>query len=185
MDLMIDNLRQALAGLDRKCVDSPRLIPSAVILPIFFKEGEYHILFIRRTQTVKDHKGQISFPGGHYEKKDKTLLNTALRECYEEIGVPPEKVEVLGELDECKTLTTSYRIATFVGLIPYPYDFKPAKSEIESIIEIPISALLKSKIGWEISDSGSPEFRFNGVVVWGATGVILSQLLEIWEKLTN
>ena len=169
--------------MNKKCFIGEKLMPSAVILPVFFKDGEYYILFIKRAQTVKDHKGQISFPGGRRELEDETMLDTALRECEEEIGLPRDKVEIIGALDDCVTLITRYLIATFVGLIPYPYDFKLDRNEIESIIEIPISALYRVKTGPEKTETGSPEFRYNGEVIWGATGIILSQLLDIWSEI--
>jgi 8-oxo-dGTP pyrophosphatase MutT (NUDIX family) len=179
---MIDNLRRKLANLNRKSLSDTKLIPSAVILPIYFKNGEYHILFVKRTQTVKDHKGQISFPGGRHETCDKTLLETALRECEEEVGLPKEKLEILGELDECATRRTKYRIATFVSLILYPFEFKPDRCEIERIIEIPVSALIDE---WKTTDapttSGVPEYYYDGERIWGATAIILTQLLEILE----
>ena len=71
-------------------VNDSRMKVSAVLVPVFFKAGQYHLLFIQRTERVKNHKGQISFPGGAYEKADGLLLNTALREAEEEIGLAPK-----------------------------------------------------------------------------------------------
>jgi len=88
-------LKEALAQRQKIFNTDDDLIPSAVLLPVFVKEGEYHILFTRRTDKVKVHKGQISFPGGAYEKEDSSLLDTALRESSEEIGLDPGDVESL------------------------------------------------------------------------------------------
>ena len=181
---MIEKLRQVLANWNKKCITDSNLISSAVILPIFIKNGDYHVLFVKRTETVRDHKGQISFPGGHYEIQDRTLLNTALRECMEEIGVPQNNVDVLGELDECATLQTGYVISTFVGLIPYPFDFKIDRREISRTIEAPVSALLSEKDCSRACGNSRSVFHYDGEIIWGATAIILSQFLEIWCGLT-
>ena len=91
------------------------LTPSAVLVPIYHKQGEYYILFTKRTEDVKNHKGQISFPGGVHQEEDRTLVDTALRESAEEIGLMPNDVEVLGELDDTTTVTSSFIISPFVG----------------------------------------------------------------------
>ncbi|MFC1941066.1 NUDIX hydrolase [Chloroflexota bacterium] len=97
---MLKKLKQAFSQRQKaRLVDAHR-VPSAVLVPIYYKQGEYHLLFTKRTEEVKDHKGQISFPGGAYEERDRTLVNTALRECTEEIGLATEAVEILGELDD-------------------------------------------------------------------------------------
>ena len=106
-------------------------------MPVFLKKGQYHLLFIQRTERVKYLKGQISFPGGAYEKNDGLILNTALREAEEEIGLIPKDVQILGELDDVLTATSNYIISPFVGLIPYPYDFRPDKWETEELLEVP------------------------------------------------
>jgi 8-oxo-dGTP pyrophosphatase MutT (NUDIX family) len=183
INLVIVELKNCLADRDKICITDPDLISSAVILPIFVKDGQYHILFIKRTETVKDHKGQISFPGGHYENRDVSRLNTALRECEEEIGVPRSKINILGELDECATVTTGYALSTFVGLIPYPFDFKIDPNEIDKIIEVPISTLLIEQNRTWKSRTGSFEYQYNGETIWGATAKILTQFLEIYSKI--
>jgi 8-oxo-dGTP pyrophosphatase MutT (NUDIX family) len=180
---MIAKLKKSLAERERKYITSKELVSSAVILPIFIKDGEYHILFIKRTKTVKDHKGQISFPGGRYEIQDNSLLDTALRECEEEIGISRSEVLVLGELDQCATVTTGYVISTFVGLIPYPFDLNIDRHEIDKIIDIPISILMIEQNRTWRSRTGSFEYQCEGETIWGATAKILTQFLEIYGKI--
>ena len=182
---MIEKLRSVLAKrpVSRIHDSKPRL--SAVLVPLFLKDGQYHLLFIQRTERVREHKGQISFPGGAYEKTDKTLLNTALREAQEEIGLAPGDVEMLGELDDMLTVSTNYLISPFVGLIPFPYNFELDKWETEELIEAPVAALqekgcLSEEI--EITDGKkviSYSFKYGDRVIWGATARILQQFLEI------
>jgi 8-oxo-dGTP pyrophosphatase MutT (NUDIX family) len=131
---VIEKLKEALAKRQVVRLSDSKMRVSAVLVPIFMKSGQYHLLFIQRTERVKEHKGQISFPGGAYEKADELLLNTALREAEEEIGLAPGDVEVLGELDDMLTVATNYVISPFVGLIPYPYKFKLDNWETEELI---------------------------------------------------
>ena len=102
---VIEKLRDALAERRISRIHDQKMKVSAVLVPLFLKAGQYQLLFIQRTERVKEHKGQISFPGGAYEKADGLLLNTALREAEEEIGLTPGDVEVLGELDDMPTAT--------------------------------------------------------------------------------
>ena len=184
---MIQRLRQALSQRRKQYIadNDNRYELSAVLIPIYYKNGEYYILVTKRTDRVKAHKGQISFPGGTYEARDRRLVDTALRECAEEIGLTPDKVEILGELDDTVTETSNYIISPFVGLIPYPYQFRINAEEIEEIIEIPVSALLdKDRLHLEnkVKDGKaftSYSYHYQGRVIWGATARILNQFLHI------
>ncbi len=167
----------------------PGRIRAAVLVPLFVKDKKYHILFIQRTERVRDHKGQISYPGGAFEKSDGTLQNTALREAEEEIGLAPGAVRLLGELDDMATSGSNYIVSPFVGLIPYPYPFKVDRFETEEILEIPIEALLqKSCLKEGTSEVGDQTvvtyfFHYGNRVIWGATARILHQFLGIISEL--
>lgn len=186
---VIEKLREALARRQISRLHDPSMTASAVLVPIFMKAGQHHLLFMQRTEKVKDHKGQISFPGGAYEKEDNGLLNTALREAQEEIGLTPQDVEVLGELDDMLTVATSYIISPFVGVIPYPYPFELDHFETEELIEVPIAALMdKNCFSESKSVSNGQEievyfYRYGNKVIWGATARILKQFLEIVASL--
>ena len=162
-----------------------------MLIPIYYRAGEYYIVFTKRTERVRDHKGQISFPGGAYEEEDRSLLNTALREAAEEIGLKPEDVEILGELDEIHTTTTKYVISPFVAIIPWPYRFRVDAEEVDEILEVPVTMLLdESCLRQEteiINGEAVPQFSYYclGVVIWGATAKILSQLLDILVRAQN
>ncbi len=164
--------------------DTP-LTPSAVLLPLYEKEGEYYILFTKRTEKLMYHKGQICFPGGKYHKEDDSLRDTALREAFEEVGLRPEDVEFLGELDSMCTATSSFLITPFVAVIPYPYEFTVSTDEIDELIEVPISALLDERNYYEKLQyyDGIPYmgsfFAYESRVIWGATARILRQFLDL------
>ena len=182
---MKQRLREALSQRQKRYIVDANRVLSAVLLPIYYKQGQYYILFTKRTEQVKEHKAQISFPGGACEKRDGTLVNTALRECTEEIGLKAEAVELLGELDDTVTTTSNYIISPFVAAIPWPHPFKVNRRETEEIIEVPISALLdKSSLRQEteILDGevvSSYSYHYQGRVIWGATARILNQFLDI------
>ena len=188
---MKEKLQQALAQRQKQHIVDTSLTPSAVLVPIYCREGEYYILFTKRSETVKNHKGQISFPGGTYEDGDGFLLNTALRESVEEIGLRVGDVEVLGELDDTVALVSNYIISPFVGFIPWPYRFKVDEREIERIIEVPISALLdksclREETGVEDGEAVSQYFyHYRGDVIWGATARILTQFLDILRRVVG
>ena len=142
---VIEKLREVLTKRSVLHVSDSNMKVAAVLVPIFLNAGQYHLLFIQRTERVKDHKGQIAFPGGTYKNADGLLLNTALREAEEEIGLAQSDVEVLGELDDT-IVPTNYVISPFVGLIPYPYDFKLDKWEVEKLIERSLLRLYSTRI---------------------------------------
>ena len=185
---MKQRLRQALSQRQKQQIINDSFEPAAVLVPIYYKNGEYYILFTKRTEKVLKHKGEISFPGGSSQEDDAGLIGTALRECAEEIGLMADKVEILGELDDTATETSSYIISPFVGLIPYPYQFEVNREEIEETIEVPISALLdENRLHLEtkvIDDKVliSYSYHYQGRVIWGATAGILNQFLDIFVQ---
>ena len=179
-------LKEALSQRQRRRIMDAGLVPSAVLLPILYRRGQNYILFTKRTEGVPAHKGQVSFPGGAYQEVDGTLLNTALRECAEEIGLPADKVEILGELDDTVTDASGYVITPFVALITPPYRLKVNKKEIDEVFEVPIPVLIESR--FEGTDNGDSEgvasysYYCRGKVVWGATARILSRFLDIFTE---
>ncbi len=184
---MKERIRRILSQREKQNIvgTGAPLAPAAVILPLYHKEGEYHILFTKRTEKVEHHKGQISFPGGARHEEDRSLEDTALRETFEEIGVHPEDVEILGELDNMRTVSSSFLITPFVAVIPYPYEFTVNTDEIEELLEVPIAALLDEKnyreefqIYQGITYWGSV-YEYRGKVIWGATARILKQFLDL------
>lgn len=183
---MKQRLRQALFLRKKRRIVDTSQVSAAVLLPIYWKQGQYYLLFTKRTEKVKEHKGQISFPGGGYQQEDGTLLATALRECAEEIGLAASEIEILGELDDVATLTSSYIVSPFVALIPWPYSLKLDRWEVEEILEVPILALLDRdslRQGTEVMDGEtitSYFYCYQGRVIWGATARILYQFLDIF-----
>jgi 8-oxo-dGTP pyrophosphatase MutT (NUDIX family) len=183
-----ERLRQLLAGRQKRHIVNASRVPSAVMVPIYNRQGQYHIVLIKRTETVKEHKGQISFPGGNCEEGDRTLLDTALRESSEEIGLSAEDAEVLGELDDEVTTTSNYIVTPFVAVIPWPYRFQLNEEEVEEIIEVPISTLLDENClqqDTELLDDkvvDSYTYYYQGRIIWGATARILHRFLDLFTQ---
>ena len=173
-----------LNALDKERLNNGNLVPAAVMLLLFEKEEEYHIIFNKRSQQVEHHKGEISFPGGVYDETDRDLEATALRETWEEMGIKREHVTVLGELDAIETLT-KFRVEPFVGTFPYPYQYKPSPIEVSEVLEVPIRHLLEPSNTWEEVGLWQGKYRsehyyvFQDHIIFGATARILHQFLTL------
>ncbi len=179
---LVTLLKARLASNPADTQAPPDLVPAGVLVPLFFKDRAAHLLFTQRTFTVKDHRGQISFPGGVRHQSDPDLRATALRETQEEIGLDPQEVEVLGGLEPVATIT-GYRITPFVGLIPHPYDFHPSPQEVKRLLLLPLEGFYRSE-RWSTGvyhyggrATGVYYWRANQEVIWGATAQVLLNLL--------
>ena len=178
-------IRKMLSRREKGSIPDKGLTPAAVLIPLYQKEGEYYVLFTKRTEKVEVHKGQLSFPGGAWDKGDENLLATAFRESFEEIGLRPEDIEILGELDDVETLVSNFVITPFVAAIPYPYEFKISQREVEELVEVPLSVFLdEHNFSEELLESRgetvvSYSYRYKDHVIWGATARILKQFLDL------
>ena len=162
---------------------------AAVLAPIIEYGGEPAILFTKRSEQLGDHPGQMSFPGGGHESADTTLEATALREADEEIGLQPGETAVVGRIDDIETVTR-YIVRPFVGRIP-DREYTPDEYEVAEIVRLPV-AKLTARENYESEHRDHPHygpirihfFHVAGYTVWGATGRMLAQLLELttdWE----
>ena len=184
---IIQELRNVLAKRERKIIDLPSFSRAAVLVPLFKKGNDCHILFTKRSDRVKYHKGEISFPGGTFDKEDSSLERTALREAFEEIGLKERDVQIVGVLDDIVTIT-EFVVTPFVGFFPYPYPFETSPVEIAELIEVPLLNLLRddSLSEKEVFRGNRTEvvdaFQYKDHVIWGATARILRQFLELLSK---
>jgi 8-oxo-dGTP pyrophosphatase MutT (NUDIX family) len=181
---MKDSLQKILSSRRKTSVNLKDFKPSAVLVPLFTKDFEDHLLFTVRNDKVRHHKGEVCFPGGTYDKKDRSLRKTALREAEEELGIREKEVKILGELDDLIT-PTFYRICPFVGKIPYPYPLKINQREIAETLEIPLSYFMDEKklhvehFEYFGESFEIPFYKWKNYSIWGATGRIVKQLVEI------
>ncbi|RQG88946.1 CoA pyrophosphatase [Natrarchaeobius halalkaliphilus] len=157
---------------------------AAVLAPIVDRDGEDHLLFTRRADHLGEHPGQMSFPGGGAERVDESILETALREADEEIGLDRSEVDVVGQLDDIRTVT-EYAVTPFVARVP-DRTYERDDYEVAEIVLLSVSALLDPE-NYEYERRDHPYygdivihyFHVDGYTVWGATGRILVQLLEL------
>ena len=183
---MKHKIEKALQNYKKKRIVDKNLKPAAVLVPLFYHEGQYHVLFTKRSNEVNDHKGQVSFPGGAYEPADSRLIQTALREAEEEIGLRTEDVEILGELDDGIT-TSGYIISPFVSFIPYPYPFKTDRKEVEEILLVPLLVLMdeinfrEDYYPTEYKSGPGYVYEYEGHIIWGATARILKQFINLLQ----
>src|SRR2546425_7995137 len=140
----LERLRQVLERRVRRSIETaPPLVRAGVLIPMVTRDNGINLLFTRRTDTVLTHKGQISFPGGQREDSDGETLETALRESYEEIGLEPSRVAVVGELDDVFTAVSSFVITPVVGLVEGGIDdLVLAPDEVKSLLVVPVGQLL-------------------------------------------
>lgn len=156
---------------------------SAVLAAVYELRDEPHVLLTRRSWDLRSHKGEVSFPGGAHEPDDPDLVTTALREAHEEVGLPPEVVEVVGELDHLQTVTTEAFIVPYVGILSSRPPLRPDPREVAEIRDVPISELLADGVFREEiwSRDGVDRaiwfFELEGDTVWGATAAMLRDLL--------
>lgn len=177
-------LRRALA-LSRAEPAATSGIAAAVLVPIFERDGDLHLLFTTRSAELPTHAGQVSFPGGRHAATDASLLATALRETHEEIGLAAGDVDVLGRLDPIRTFSSNFLITPFVGRIPYPHALRIDAREVDDAFSIPLGVLLDPTTTvaetWTIEGRAIPvtAYRHDGRTIWGATQRITASLVDL------
>lgn len=176
----------AVYGDDRLESDIAEARPAAVLVPIVQHADALTVLFTQRTTHLKAHAGQVSFPGGRAEPGDASPEFTALREAEEEIGLKPERVELLGRLPDYHT-RTGYVVAPVIGLVVPPLALVPDPREVDDIFEVPLAFLLdpanhrRQTREWQGRTVGFYEMPYGNRYIWGATAgmiVNLSRLLS-------
>ena len=179
-----ERARLILTSRNRYTISDPTLVCASVLIPLVFEDDTWHVVVTQRTQAVEHHKGQISFPGGACEPGDGSQLETALRETHEEIGVPPEAVEVLGVLDDFPTIT-HFVVTPYVGMIPAGFPYRLNDGEVEAVVEVPLPFLLEPshlRVEQWVTQGMAHDVLFwdyGGYTIWGLTARILKSFLEL------
>jgi 8-oxo-dGTP pyrophosphatase MutT (NUDIX family) len=178
-DRLREPLREQLALRTRVRAPTGAGRASAVLIPLFEREGAVHAWLVRRAQGLRSHSGQVAFPGGKRDADDESLLTTALREAEEEIGLARDEVDVVGPLDDLVTIT-GYTITPFVGWVRHDLTLTPNAAEVARAFAAPLASFFEEptgmfpRIGW----------RVDGELVWGATAAILKGLVAIVREMT-
>jgi 8-oxo-dGTP pyrophosphatase MutT (NUDIX family) len=191
--LTLDGIRDALeaAPAPRRASsevdgagEQPGFRASAVLVPLYEHEGQVWVVLTRRAQHLRSHRGEVSFPGGGREGSE-ALVDTALREAQEEIGLDPGTVEVVGELDHLRTFLRRSSITPFVGFLPGRPELTPNPSEVALILHVALDELLDEQVyreeRWGLPPLDHPMhfFELVGDTIWGATGRMLVELLAL------
>jgi 8-oxo-dGTP pyrophosphatase MutT (NUDIX family) len=185
LECLEKDLARKLSSRSKVVLPVDGLIAAAVLVPLFAKDGEPHVLLTERSEQVEHHKGEISFPGGKLDPEDPDLCFCALRETEEEVGISPHDVRIVGELDDFYTVATNYHVGPFVGVIPYPYQFRPSAREIASLLGVPLKIFFEPErltektclIGGQSVEVLS--YSWKGYNIWGATARIFKHFTEV------
>ena len=159
------------------------LTPAAVLIPLVAHAGEMTAIFTRRTEHLADHAGQVSFPGGRVEPGDAGPVATALRETQEEIGLEPERIEVIGCLERCDT-STGFLVTPVVGLVTPPLTFTLDSFEVAEAFEVPLGFLLdpanrrRESVIYRGRKREYFALDYEGRTIWGATARMVISLHE-------
>lgn len=180
-------LRAVLHRRPPVAIDAPDLRRACVLIPLVRTTAGWSILFSRRSENLAAHKGQIAFPGGSVEPGE-SLEAAAVREAQEEVGIPRERVAVIGRMDDVVT-NSGFLVTPFVGVIDEPIDYVLQEGEVVEVFEVPVDDLL---------DVRYPEVRYltfrnrrypayyyvhGGYEIWGLTGRMLKAFLDfVWQS---
>jgi 8-oxo-dGTP pyrophosphatase MutT (NUDIX family) len=185
-EALLQAIRRAVASYEPRRIQPEGRPEAAVLLLVYALHNEPHVLFTLRTDLVETHKGQISFPGGAADPEDDDLRLTALRETCEEVGVRPEDVEIVGQLDDSPSIS-GFIVTPYVGFIrgQAPYPFRPSHDEVAELIEAPLSHLMDgANVTEEVRQIDGRDvvmysYLFRGHVIWGLTARILKRVLDL------
>jgi 8-oxo-dGTP pyrophosphatase MutT (NUDIX family) len=181
--------KERIESLKNLNYDSLNPKNAAVLMLIYPKNGRTHLVLIVRNAYEGIHSAQIAFPGGKYEINDQTYENTALRETQEEIGIHPQKIEIIMPFTHLYIEPSNFMVYPYLGVCKEEIVFVPDANEVAQIIELPLSDLLNDNliITTKMSTSYAknstiPAFEINKHIVWGATAMMLSELKEVLKK---
>ena len=155
---------------------------AGVLVPLYVEDGELHAVFTKRREDLRRHPGEISFPGGRRDETDADLVETAVREAEEEIGLPRDAVEVVGALQPTPTIATGYAVYPFVGLLEPGRQWTPSAREVADVLELPLNSLRDGYARRRLVRRGIPirtdTYLVGDQLIWGATARILTDLFD-------
>jgi 8-oxo-dGTP pyrophosphatase MutT (NUDIX family) len=178
-----------MAPEERPFGHNKTMLNAGVLILLYYKNEDIHLALIQRPEYNGPHSGQISLPGGKFEEEDKTLVQTALRESFEEIGAEPNEVDVLGMLSPLQIPVSNYFVQPVVGFYKSSRQFKADVTEVERILEIRLRDLINpenksvKEFAFGTLRFNAPIYKPDNLVIWGATAMILSEFIEIVNRI--
>ena len=162
------------------------LTPASVLVPLVIREEGLNLMLTLRTAHLNDHAGQVSFPGGRVEDDDRDVVDTALRETEEEVGLDRQNIRTLGQLDPYIT-RTGFHVTPIVGIVQPPFDLQPDSFEVEEVFEVPFSFFMdrgnheKREYNFESKKRFFYAMPYDNYYIWGATAGMIVNLVDILE----
>ena len=192
--LDIESIKQAIKNLKNKAAQNPTdsyngYKKAAVLVPFVCDSAKWSLLYTRRSEKLSKHSGQVSFPGGAMEPQDSSLISTALRETYEEIGINPETINVLGVMPEFQTIS-DFVITPIVVYLDWPAKLTISEDEVRRVFTIPVG-WLKNPANWEERIFSHPNGGYgtvyfyepyDGELLWGISAKITIELIRELTK---
>jgi len=157
--------------------------PAAVLVPLFWQDNEIHILLTKRSENLKHHSGQVSFPGGGFDAADMTIRQAAIRETQEETGITAEFIEVVGYLDDIKTISNFY-VTPFVGILKDGFSIKINEDEVSEVFSVPLSFFIdemncqKQSANYKGENVHYYVYQHEKYTIWGVTAEIIVKLTQ-------
>jgi mutator protein MutT len=184
----MQQLRELLARRPAVEIDAPEHRRACVLIPLIRNGDGWSVLLTVRSANLAAHSGQIAFPGGAVEAGE-SLADAVVREAHEEVGIPPERVELIGRLDDVIT-NSGFLVAPFVGVIHEPIEYVMQESEVVETFEVPVEALLAPGnpevryITFRMRRYPAYYYRYGTYEIWGLTGRMLKAFLDlVWQAI--
>jgi 8-oxo-dGTP pyrophosphatase MutT (NUDIX family) len=190
MNINPEHIEEFLKRRPRKELDRPDLVHAGVLILLFRKQGELHVLLTKRSSDVEHHRGQISFPGGGVDETDENIIATAVRETEEEIGIPSSMFKILGLFDDTWT-PSGFRITPVIGYAETRPDVHASPTEVEEILEMPLSFFLdaRNERVKQLMRGGTSVdvyfYTYGSSEIWGATAAMLRSLVRALDSIQN
>ena len=189
-DAALARLRELVAKRPAVGIDAPQYRRACVLLPLVRDDEGWSILFLRRAANLAAHSGQIAFPGGAVEEGE-SFADAAIREAQEEVGIAPERVELIGRLDDLITNVSGFLVAPFIGIVHERIEYVLQASEVDEVFEVPIDSLLtpsQPEVRYvEYRGDSYPAYfyHFGAYEIWGLTGRMLKTFLDlVWQSIS-